>query len=294
MARRQGPTLAPQLALIVVTAVWGSTFFLIKDLLHTISPLDFLAVRFTIAAIVMTLACWRRLRCASARIWRRGLGLGCVYAGGQILQTWGLAHTDAAVSGFITGMYVVLTPLVLWALFRTRIRAAMWVAVLLATTGLAVLSLRGWAFGFGESLTLAGAALYALHIVLLGRWAKDADAFALTSMQMLSIAAICLVGAAPTGIALPHSPAAWLSTLYMVFAAGILALVLQTWAQARMPATKAAIIMTTEPVFAAAFAVAFSSEQLTWRLLIGGALIVIAMQLAELAPTRQRSTTRQQ
>lgn len=283
--------LGPQFALIVVTAVWGSTFFLIKELLHTLSPLDFLAVRFTLAALFTTAMFWRRLCGASALAWKRGLGLGCVYGIAQILQTWGLASTAASVSGFITGMYVVLTPLVLWALFRTHIRASMWAAVLLASAGLAVLSLRGWAFGFGECLTLAGAGMYALHIVLLGRWAKDIDTFALTGMQMLSIAAICMIGAAPGGIALPQSAAVWLSMLYMALAAGLLALVLQTWAQARIPATKAAIIMTTEPVFAAVFAVTFSTEQATWRLVVGGALILVAMLLAELTQHRKRTTT---
>lgn len=271
--------------------MWGSTFVLIKDLLVSVPPLDFLGVRFTIAAGLMALVFWRRLRAAGPALWRRGLALGLVYAGGQIAQTWGLESTDASVSGFITGMYVVLTPLVLWALFRIRVRAATWLAVGLSTAGLAVLSLRGFALGAGESLTLLGAALYALHIVLLGRWAAGADAVTLTSIQMISIAAVCLTGALPGGITLPASAGAWASTLYMVLAAGILALLLQTWAQARMGAARAAIIMTTEPVFAAAFAVAFGGESVTWRLLVGGGLILTAMYLAELTSGGEPSPT---
>ncbi|MDO5727293.1 MAG: DMT family transporter [Bowdeniella nasicola] len=287
MSSPQHHSLAPQLALITVTAVWGSTFFLIKDLLDSVSPLDFLGVRFTIAALFMAAVFARRLRSASREVWKHGLLLGCVYASAQVAQTWGLAFTDASVSGFITGMYVVLTPLVLWMLFRTRILQTTWIAVFLATVGLAILSLRGVALGLGETITFLGAALYALHIVLLGRWSSGTDAVTLTSIQMISIAGISLAGALPGGITLPQTTGAWLSTLYMVFAAGILALLLQTWAQARMGATRAAIIMTTEPVFAAGFAVAFGGEALTWRLLLGGALILAAMQLAELAPRRK-------
>lgn len=288
MSSSERHSLAPQLALVLVTAVWGSTFFLIKDLLDSISPLDFLGVRFTIAAVLMVTLFWRRLRRADRQLWRHGLALGCVYASAQIAQTWGLGHTDASVSGFITGMYVVLTPLVLWMLFRIHIRRTTWIAVFLATAGLAILSLRGVALGLGETITFVGAGLYALHIVLLGRWSAGSDAITLTSIQMISIAGISLAGAIPGGITLPQTTGAWVSTLYMVLAAGIMALLLQTWAQARMGATRAAIIMTTEPVFAAGFAVAFGGEQLTWRLLLGGALILVAMQLAELAP---RTTT---
>jgi drug/metabolite transporter (DMT)-like permease len=276
------------LALTLVTAVWGSTFFLIKDVVTVLPVADFLAVRFWVAAVVMTVSFWPHLRRLDALAWRRGVGLGVVYGVAQLLQTWGLEHTSASVSGFITGMYVVLTPVLGALLLRSRTPASTWLAVALATTGLAILSLRGLAVGFGEAVTLASAAVYALHIVGLGAWSTQRDALGLSTVQMLAIALTCTVAAVPGGIETPPDGGVWAAVLYMALVAGAAALVLQTWAQAHLPATRAAIVMTTEPVFAAVFAVLFGGESLGARVLLGGALVVAAMYLAELGPRRSR------
>ncbi|HZI96689.1 MAG TPA: DMT family transporter [Actinomycetales bacterium] len=275
------------LGLTAVTAAWGSTFFLIKDVLAVLSVLDFLAVRFVVAAVVMVVAFWRPLRRLDARAWRRGALLGLVYGVGQILQTQGLETTDASVSGFITGMYVVLTPVLAALLLRQRTPASTWLAVGLATGGLAVLSLRGLAVGSGELITLVAAAVYALHIVGLGAWSRHSDALGLSTVQMLVIAGVCLLGAAD-GVEMPPDGATWLAVLYMGVVAGAGALVVQTWAQAHLTATRAAIVMTTEPVFAATFAVLFGGESLGPRVLLGGALVLAAMYLTELAPRRRQ------
>ena len=121
--------------LVLVTAIWGSTFFLIKDLVVTIPSTDFLGVRFTIAAAAMTIVFWRQLRALHRSDVRVGVVLGGLYGVAQILQTEGLAHTDASVSGFITGTYVVLTPILAAAIFRDRIPVRVWVAVALAMAG---------------------------------------------------------------------------------------------------------------------------------------------------------------
>jgi drug/metabolite transporter (DMT)-like permease len=153
------------LLLICLTAVWGSTFFLIHDLVQEMSPADFLAVRFTIAAVAMLAVFWRPMLALDKHQVRVGIGLGMLYATAQILQTVGLAHTDASRSGFITGTYVVLTPILTAVLLRERIPRSTWVAVAMAAAGLAALSLNGFGFGFGESVTLMSAAVYALHII---------------------------------------------------------------------------------------------------------------------------------
>lgn len=271
-------------ALTAVTAVWGSTFFLIKDLLEVMPVVDFLAVRFTIAAVVMVAVFWRPLRRLDAVAWRRGGALGLVYGAGQILQTWGLATTDASVSGFITGMYVVLTPVLGALLLRQRTSGLTWMAVALATAGLAVLSLRGLAIGTGELVTLVAAAVYALHILGLGAWSTQREALGLATVQMIVIAGVCVLAAAPGGVTMPPDVGSWLSVLYMALVAGAGALVVQTWAQAHLSATRAAIVMTTEPVFAALFAVMFGGESLGIRVLFGGSMVLAAMYLVELAP----------
>jgi drug/metabolite transporter (DMT)-like permease len=273
--------------MIAMTAVWGSTFFLIKDVLETLPVADFLAVRFWIAAVVMVVAFWPQLRRLDRRGWRRGAVLGLLYGLAQLMQTAGLATTDASVSGFITGMYVVLTPVLGVVLLRHRAPASTWLAVALATIGLAVLSLRGLSAGTGEAITLLASLVYALHIVGLGRWSHPRDALGLSTVQVLVIALVCSVAAVPGGLAVPSGAFAWGAVLYMALVAGAGALVVQTWAQSHMTATRAAIVMTTEPVFAAAFAVALGGESLGPRVLAGGAMVLAAMYLVELAPRRE-------
>ena len=273
-------------ALLAMTACWGSTFFLIKDLLDRVPTLDFLAVRFAVAGLVMVAVAPRALRRLSPPARRRAVVLGALYGVAQILQTAGLAHTAASVSGFITGLYVVATPLLAAVLLRTRINGLTWAAVALATAGLAVLTLDGIALGYGEAITLVAAILYALHIVALGAWSTAEDALGMSIAQVLVIALICLVATAPDGLVLPATVADWLSVLYMALVAGALALVAQTWAQAHLAPTRAAIVMSMEPVFAATFAVGLGGESLTWRLLGGGAMVLVAMLVVEAGPRR--------
>ncbi len=285
-ARTTAPSVLPTVALVAVTAVWGSTFVLIKDVVDRLPVLDFLAVRFDVAAVAMVLVLGRHVRGLGGPQVRRALLLGAVYGVAQILQTYGLTTTPAAVSGFVTGTYVVLTPVIGAVLLRQRTSAATWCAVALTTVGLALLALRGLSVGVGELLTLASAALYAVHIVGLGAWSHARDALGLATVQMVAVAVLCTVCAAPGGLALPDSPGAWTAVLYTAVAAGALALVVQTWAQAHLSATRAAITMTMEPVFAACFAIAVGGEHLTWRSGAGGVLVLTGMLLAELAPRR--------
>ena len=286
MDQRRASLLAT-LALLLVTASWGSTFFLIKIVLEDMPVLDFLAVRFAIATVTLLLIFPRAVSRLSVQARRSGVVLGLLYGIAQILQTAGLEHTPASVSGFITGMYVVCTPLLAAPLLKQRIGGLTWVAVLLAVGGLAVLSLRGLSVGFGEGLTLVAAVLYALHIVGLGAWSKPADAIGLTIVQLGVITLVCLVTSAPDGVELPGSASVWWSVVYMAVVAAALALAAQTWAQAHLPPTRAAIIMTMEPVFAAGFAVALGGEDPTVRMLVGGTMVLTAMLLVELAPRRK-------
>jgi drug/metabolite transporter (DMT)-like permease len=275
------------LALIGVTATWGSTFFLIKGLLDRVPVLDFLAVRFAIATVALVVVAPKAVSRLSARARWHGVGLGLVYGVAQILQTTGLGHTSASVSGFVTGMYVVLTPVFGAALLRQRVGRLTWLAVLLATAGLAVLSLRGFAVGYGEGLTFLAAMLYAVHILGLGAWATQRDALGLSVLQMGVITLVCLMGSAPDGIVLPQRGDDWAAVIYMALVAGALALLAQTWAQAHLAPTRAAIVMTMEPVFAALFAVLLGGEVLTWRMVFGGGLVLAAMYLVELLPRRK-------
>jgi drug/metabolite transporter (DMT)-like permease len=279
------------LALLAITASWGSTFFLIHDLLDRMPVLDFLAVRFTIASVAILLLSPRAISRLSPERRRQALVLGGLYGVAQILQTTGLAHTAASVSGFITGMYVVATPLFAAVLLRSRIGAMTWVAVALAVTGLGVLTLcdvsEGLGLGYGEALTLVAALIYALHIVGLGAWSDSRDALGMSIIQCIVIAVICTISAAPDGIVVPDRVGDWLAIVYMALVAGAAALLAQTWAQAHLPPTRTAIIMSMEPVFAAVFAVLLGGESATGRMLVGGALVLAAMLIVELVPRRR-------
>lgn len=274
------------LGLLAMTAVWGSTFVLIKDVVARMPVADFLAVRFSIAALAMLALFGRPVLRLGRRQTARGLLLGLVYGIGQLLQTWGLSLIAPSVSGFATGMYVVFTPILAMLLLRQRMTGVVWLAVLLSTAGLALLSLDGVSVDLGVWLTLASAALYALHIVLLGQWSRQGEAFGMSAVQMVAIAVVCLLATMPHGPTLPPDREAWFGVLYMALVAGAGAMLMQTWAQSHLPAARAAIVMTTEPVFAAAFAVALGSDVLTWRMLLGGGLILAAMYLVELMPRR--------
>lgn len=285
MTQRRTTALAA-VALLMLAACWGSTFFLIKDLLERVPTLDFLAVRFTIAAAVLLVVAPRAIGRLSPTVRKHAMVLGVLYALAQILQTAGLAHTAASVSGFITGLYVVCTPLLAAMLLRTRIPPITWAAVGVATIGLGVLTLDGFAVGYGEFITFLSAILYALHIVGLGAWSNAADALGMTILQVIMIAVLCSIATLPDGVVLPQRAGDWASVLYMAIIVGALALFAQTWAQAHLPPTRSAIIMSMEPVFASLFAVWLGGENLTLRLLLGGGLVLVAMLTVELAPRR--------
>ncbi len=216
------------------------------------------------------------------------MALGGVYGLAQIFQTVGLGHTSASVSGFITGMYVVATPLIAAWLLRTRIPATTWTAVALATAGLGVLTLNGFSIGYGEALTLLSSLFFALHIVGLGAWSRPGEALGMSIVQIFVVSALCFVATAPSGVVLPHEPRDWISVLYMALIAGALGMVGQTWAQARLSPTRTAIIMSMEPVFAALFAIALGGESMTSRMALGGLMVLSAMLLVELTPGKHR------
>ncbi|MEP6814192.1 MAG: DMT family transporter, partial [Marmoricola sp.] len=148
----------------------------------------------------------------------------------------------------------------------------------------------GFSIGFGEAVTLVSAVGYALHIVALSRWSSPADALGMSILQIVVIAVVCGVVAAPGGIVLPRTTGDWWSVVYMALVAGALAMLAQTWAQAHLDSTRSAIIMSMEPVFAALFAVLLGSEGVSRRMLVGGSMVLAAMLVVELSPRRKIET----
>ena len=153
--------------------------------------------------------------------------------------------------------------------------------------GLAVLTLDGVSMGYGEAITLMSAVLYALHIVGLGAWSDPRQALGMSIVQIVVIAVLCSIATVPDGVVLPSTRADWASVVYMALVAGAAAMLAQTWAQAHLPPTRSAIIMSMEPVFAATFAVWLGGEPTTLRMVGGGLMVLTAMLLVELAPRRK-------
>lgn len=279
--------LIPILALTLVTAMWGSTFFMIRtDALNELSASDFLTVRFFMAAILATVIWGRDLLRADRKTLALGFGLGLLYGIAQLVQTIGLYTTDASVSGFITAMYIVIVPVVALVVFREQFKPITWLWVALAGVGLAALSLKGWSFGAGEFLTFVGAIFFAIQVAGLSVVAPGRSAGALTTLQMWGTVAVSFFPAVSDGIQLPQSGLVWAELIYMATVCSVGAIFLETWAQARMSSTEAALIMAAEPLFATLFAVVFGGETLTLRLAIGAAFIMTAIVSAQLTGVR--------
>ena len=276
-------------ALVGITAVWGYTFLIVQSAIGRMPVMDFMAWRFAVAAVVMLALRPGCLRNITRLELLRGAVLGIVLGLGYIAQTYGLLYASAAVSGFITGMFVVLTPVMAWILLRHKTDRNTWLLVTLATLGVAVLSLNGWAVGIGELLTLACAVLFAVHIVGLGEWSPQYDPYTFAFLQISTVAVISSIAAIPGGITLPPDIEVLETIGITAVFATALAFIVQTWAQSLVSPTRAAVVMTMEPVFAGLFAVVIGGNQLTWRTLLGGAFIVAAMLIINLKATRGNS-----
>lgn len=264
-------------ALLAVAAMWGISFVWMKDILDQQDVYSFLLSRFLVASLVMLLANPRVITRLNREILTKGSVVGTALGLGYIFQTLGLDRTTPAITGFITGLYVVLTPLIAALLLKERLTKQAWFYIVLATAGLAVLSVSGWSIGTGEFFVLISAFLFAAHILLLSQWSKKFDAYALTFVQLATCALVSGIPASINGFNAPPDFQVWAVVIFTAVFATFFAFVIQTWAQARISATKVAVILTMEVVFAALFSVALGAEPLTLRIVLGGSMVLIAM-----------------
>jgi len=282
------------LALLGVGFGWGAAFVLMKDAIAQQDLYDFLATRFTIAALAMALLQPQRVMAIRSRDLRVGLPLGVVLAGGYITQTIGLDLTTAAISGFITGLYVILTPILAWLMLRRRPSKKLALAVGFAVIGLALISgatATSVELQLGQLWLLACALLFALHIFLLGEHGGKSNPYTLAMIQIAGVAAVSWVFALADGYQAPPNGQVWTAILFTALFATILAFWLQTWAQTVLDSARVALILTSEVVFAAGIAVAVGQEQLALQTVFGGALMVVAMLVVEW-PENSRERTK--
>jgi drug/metabolite transporter (DMT)-like permease len=271
------------LLLVLVTVIWGSTFAVIKETIQTVPVPILLAVRFSFAALFLL---WVK---PERKTLIPGLILGLLSFAGYATQTIGMLTTTASKAAFITGLSVILTPIVGAIWLRQRIPGRVWLAALLAIIGLGLMTLNPTeGVVIGDLWVLGTALAYALYIVYLGEIAVHHKPIVLTSLQIIVVAALSW------GWAVPHlsvlkelSLSALSALLYLALFATALVLWLQALAQRVVPAYAAALIFALEPVFAAIFAYFMLGETLSLQGWLGGALVVVAMILGGLGSAQR-------
>lgn len=266
-------------ALLGVAAAWGLAFVVMKDAIERQSVNNFLFTRFSLAVVVMVLIRPQVIKKFNKDLLLRGSMAGVFLGFGYIFQTLGLERTGAAITGFITGLYVVLTPLLASFILKERIGGFVWLCIFIATIGLALLSVQGFSVGFGEMLVLMSAIFFAAHIIALSKWSPGRDVYAMTVVQLTICALMAGIASIPEGYAPPPDRGVWAVVVFTAVFATAVAFIIQTWSQAHISATKVAVILTMEVVFAALFAVIFGGEVLTLQVLLGGLLVLLAMYL---------------
>ncbi|MDQ7859476.1 MAG: DMT family transporter [Armatimonadota bacterium] len=292
---RPVPRLAADLALLVVAGFWGLTFPFGKLVLGVLPPFTYLAARFTLGAVLLVVGHTTAARESHPRRWGAAGAVGAVFFLGYAFQTVGLRLTTASKAAFITGLSVVLVPVIAALWLRRAPPPAVWGGIAAATAGLGLLSLDGpAAVQAGDLLVLAGAVCFALHIVLVGRLAATIAPPAFAAAQIVAVMALSTLAALPERplAALGAAPAdVWAMVAFMAATATVGALLVQTWAQRFTPPAHVGLMFTFEPVAAAIAAYLLLGEVLAVRQTLGALLILGGIVLAE-APGSLPATTR--
>ncbi|ACZ89535.1 protein of unknown function DUF6 transmembrane [Streptosporangium roseum DSM 43021] len=274
--------------LLSVSVAWGSAFPLMKDLIARMPVADLLAERYGIATLALFALRPRCLRGLPESTWLTGLLLGLLFGVGQTAQAVALHDLPSSVSGFTVGSYVVITPVLGLVLLGARISGRTWGAVALALAALTVFTLLSEAEGGAVSLpalavTLLSAVLYAGHTLVLGNFAgARRDAYAVTVIQLGTIALMTGVLAAPDGLTLPRTTGDWALLGHLSIVACALGFLARSYGQLHVPPVPAAVILSAQPLWVTALAVVMYGEPLTWAVFLGGGLIALAMLLVVL------------
>lgn len=288
MARRT--VLLAELGLVAVAAIWGLTFVMVQDAIALLPVMTFLAFRFIAAAALVAVFFRKELTELGPEGWRSGAVMGVFLTAGYVFQTFGLDRTSASNAGFITGLFVVLTPL-FGALFLGRKAAPIaWPAAIVSAVGLFLLSGTGGRLNLGgDGLVLLCACAFAAHILATDRAVKDHATGALLTVQLTFCGIVSLAVATAMGdVAFPRSWTVWGALIVTAVFASALGFFVQTYAQRHAPPERTALILATEPAFAGLFAFLLAGERLAGWAWLGAALILSAIVTVELVPYARR------
>jgi drug/metabolite transporter (DMT)-like permease len=265
-----------------VTAIWGYTFVPVQEAIAIYPLFAFLAVRFGISTLVLAPFAWKSLGVLPRRGVAAGAGAGVLLAAAYGLQTAGLELTTVTSTGFITGLYVVLTPILALLLFRTPVAAVAWVGASLAVAGLLLLNGVPGGSAAGNALVLGNAVAQSFQIVAMERFAPRYDARALTFLQMaVACAGFTVIALSRGELTMPQGGKVWFALVVTGVFAGALGYLVATWVQSRTTAARAALVFTLEAPFAALFGVLLLSERLGFLGWVGCGIILAGIVLAE-------------
>lgn len=274
-----------ELFLLSCTIIWGGTFVVVKQSLADVSPLFFIAIRFSLATVLFVSFSARSLRQINKRTLQGGLALGVMLFLGFATQTVGLQYTTASKAGFITGLLVVFTPIFQIMIERRLPKTGNVIGVILVVIGLFFLtSPEGSEFNVGDGLTLLCAAIFGLYIVFLDIYAKEHDPLQLSFLQFVVTAVLAAI-ASPLfeSIRCSLTPGFIASLAYLTILATVYTLTIQTRYQKDTTPTRAAIIFSVEPVFAAIIAYLALGERIGSLGVLGGIIVVSGLLISELS-----------
>jgi drug/metabolite transporter (DMT)-like permease len=277
------------LGLLATTAIWGSSFLVMKDSLERQDVNSFLASRFVLAALIMFAFKPKSLSGLDKVFVRRAVLTGVLATGGFISQTFGLTQTTVSNTGFITGLYLVFTPLIAWLLLKHQITRAQWSAVLIATIGLYLIAYNGISVGIGEILVLISAILFAAQIVAIGELSDGKNSYSLTLIQIIVAAVVFSVLTLIGGYQAPPDSSVWAAVIFTAVFATFFGFLIQVKAQAVMSATVAGVLLAMETPFALFFGLYFDNDPFTLRIMSGGTLVMLAMALVIWSDSRSNS-----
>jgi drug/metabolite transporter (DMT)-like permease len=277
------------LGLLATTAIWGSSFLVMKDSLERQDVNSFLASRFVLAALIMFAFKPKSLSGLDKVFVRRAVLTGVLATGGFISQTFGLTQTTVSNTGFITGLYLVFTPLIAWLLLKHRITKAQWTAVAVATIGLYLIAYNGISVGIGEILVLISAILFAAQIVAIGELSDGKNSYSLTLIQIIVAAFVFSVLTLIGGYQAPPDSSVWAAVIFTAVFATFFGFLIQVKAQAVMSATVAGVLLAMETPFALFFGLYFDNDPFTLRIMSGGTLVMLAMALVIWSDSRSNS-----
>lgn len=276
-------------ALVCNTLIWGATFVTVKNALDDVSTVLFLALRFslaTLALLILFRGAWSGARDVRTSI-KGGLVAGSFLFSGYLFQTLGLRYTTAPKSAFLTGLTMVMVPLLAMFVYRSRPRLMEIAGVLLATIGMGLLTLEGaaWAISRGDLLTLCCTAGFAAHILALAHYANKSS-FEVLSVTQIAVSAVLSLGMF-WWVETPFIRWRW-GVISAILITGLLATALaftiQAWAQQHTTSTRTALIFTLEPVFAWITSYLLAGEGLSARAAGGAFLILGGVLCVELKP----------